>query len=106
MRPLRVARDLDFLPGRERGVKIGERLGGLGLELGQLLADRDALSLLGQRAQFLHLGFEFGDGLFEIEIGAHGRRCFLMIGGLGGGRKLAARGSEVKEAPKRAAAPF
>ena len=106
MRPLRMAGDLDLLPGSERGVEIGERLGGLGLELRQLLGDGDALAPLGQRAQFLHLGFELGDGLFEIEIGAHGRRCFLMIGGLGGGRKLAARGSEVKEAPKRAAAPF
>ena len=71
MWPLRVPRHLDLLPGRQAGVEIRERLRGFGLELAELLADRHGLSVFGQRAQFVDLGFEFCDGLFEVEIGAH-----------------------------------
>src|SRR5207237_85710 len=47
-----------------------ERLGGLGLEPRNLIADRNrAASLHG--AQLLDLGFEFGNRLFEVEIAAH-----------------------------------
>ena len=70
MRPLRVTRDLGFLPGRQVGVEVLERLGGLGLEPRNLIADRNrAASLHG--AQLLDLGFEFGNRLFEVEIAAH-----------------------------------
>ena len=68
---LRVPRHLDLLPGRKSGIEIRERLRGFGLELVQLLADRHGLSVFGQRTQFVDLGFEFCDGLFEVEIGAH-----------------------------------
>ncbi len=72
MRPLRVARDQGFLPRRQVGVEIAQRLRGLVLDPRNLIADIAAGRR--QRAQFVDLGVEFGDRLFKIEIAAHGIR--------------------------------
>ena len=69
VRPLRMARDQRLLPRRQIGVEIGQRLRRLLLDLADLLADIGAGR--GERAQLVHLGIEFSDGLFEIEVGAH-----------------------------------
>ena len=71
MRPLRMARDLRLLPGREIGIEFLEREGGLHLEPADLVADGDRAAGLGHGAQFLDLGLQFGHRLFEVEIGAH-----------------------------------
>ena len=44
MRPLRMARDLRLLPGRQAGVEIGQRLFRLAFEPRQLVADRDGVA--------------------------------------------------------------
>ena len=72
MRALRMAGDLRLLPWRQIGIEIEQRLGGLGFQPGQFLADANALAIGAQRAQFLDLGFEIGHRLFKIEIAAHG----------------------------------
>ena len=73
VRPLRMARDLGLLPRRQIGVEIGERVGRLALETGDLLADRRRGVGIGERAQLLDLGLDLGDRLFEIEVAAHQR---------------------------------
>ena len=78
MRPLRMARHQRLLPRRQIGVEIVQRLRRLVLDPRDLLADVAAGRR--QRAQFIDLGFEFGDGLFEIEIGAHVIRHQINIG--------------------------
>ena len=72
MRALRVARDQRLLPGREIGIKIGERLFGADFKPRQILARR-IVAIGDERAQFLDLGVEFGDRFFEIEIATHER---------------------------------
>ena len=71
VRPLGMAGDLGLLPGRELGIEVLERLRGLGLEAGDLLADRGRAVAGLERAQFLDLGLELGHRLFKIEITAH-----------------------------------
>ena len=71
MRAQLVARDLGLLPRCQSRIEVDERLLGLGLEPRQLVADRHGIALLPELAQFLDLGFEFGDRLFEIEIATH-----------------------------------
>ena len=79
MRPLRMPRDLRFLPGREIGIKIGQCLLGLGFETRQLLANGYGVALRREHAQFQDLGFKLGDRFFKVEIGAHGRRRCLPV---------------------------
>src|SRR5258708_25302787 len=69
MGALRMARDQCFLPRRQVGVELAQRLRRLVLDARNLVGDVAAGSR--QRAQFIDLGFELGDGLFEIEIRAH-----------------------------------
>ena len=98
MRPLRMARDLGLLPGREARVEVGQGLGGLGLQLGQLFADRRRIPALRQGPEVFDPGFQFGDGLFKIEIGDHGPdrlgarplSAAILNGGLPDGRTGAA----------------
>ena len=79
MRPLRMPRHLSLLPGRSAGIEIGERLGRLGLERVDLLADGDRVAPARKSAQFLDLGLEFGDRLFEVEISAHEIKSFPVV---------------------------
>ena len=71
MRPALDARDLGLLPRRQRRVEIGERLGGLRLELGDLLAEGRRLPFGGERAQFVDARVDFGHRRFETQISAH-----------------------------------
>ena len=71
VRPLGMARHLRLLPGRELGIELLERLRGLGLEAGNLLADGDRVLAGLERAQLLDLGLELGHRLFEVEVAAH-----------------------------------
>ena len=80
MRPLRMARDLRLLPGRQIGIEFLERDRRLDLEPADLLADGDRAVALAHGAQFLDLGLQFGHRLFEIEIGAHGSSIALWSG--------------------------
>ena len=69
MRALRMARHQRLLPWRQVGVEVGQRLRRLVLDSRNLIADVAARRC--QRAQFIDLGLQFGDGLFEVEIAAH-----------------------------------
>ena len=64
-----MARHQGLLPRRQIGVEIAQRLRGLVLDPRNLFPDVAAGRR--QRAQFIDLGIEFGNGLFEIEITAH-----------------------------------
>ncbi len=88
MRSLRVAGDQRLLPGRQIGIKLDERLRRLFLDPRDFLADVGPAS--GQGTQFVYLGVEFGDGFFEIQIGAHVIRHQINIGGRA--RRQAKRG--------------
>ena len=78
MRPLRMARDLRLLPGRQLGVEIAKLLRGFGLEPGDLVGDVGRVVAGLHRAQFLGLGLKFGHRLFEIEITAHLRKMLPL----------------------------
>ena len=69
VRPLRMPRHHRLLPRRQIGIELGQRLRRLLLDPRHFVADVAA----GRRehAQLVELGLEFGDGLFEVEIGAH-----------------------------------
>src|SRR5262245_20350261 len=70
-RPVGVARDLRLLPGREAGIEVLERLGGLRLQPADLLPDcRRALGGL-DGAQFVKLSLDLGNRLRKVEIAAH-----------------------------------
>ena len=69
VRALRMARHQRLLPRRQIGVEVGQRLLRLVLDARDLVADVAAGRR--QRAQFIDLGLEFGDGFFEVEIAAH-----------------------------------
>jgi hypothetical protein len=84
VRALGVARHQGLLPRRQVGVELAQRLRRLALDPGNLVADVAAGRR--ERAQFVDLGFEFGDGFFEIEIGAHGVRHQINIGERAGRR--------------------
>jgi len=75
VRPARMAGDQRLLPGGEALVEVPEGLVGLLLEARHLLGDGHASVARGDLAQFLDLGFEFGDRLFEIEVAAHRQGC-------------------------------
>ena len=70
MRPLRVPRHLRLLPGRQRRIEFVQRLSRLVLDPRDFVGNIAAAG--GKRAQFVDPGVQFGDGLFEIEIAAHG----------------------------------
>src|SRR5262249_60269422 len=71
VRAIGMAGDLRLLPGRELGVGLLQRFPGLRLELGKFFLDGDRALLGGKRLQLGDLAFEFGNRLFEIEIGTH-----------------------------------
>ena len=77
MRPLRMARHLRLLPGRQVGIELLERERRLHLEAIDFVADRDGAAGLRHGAQLLDLGLQFGHRLFEIEIAAHGFRASI-----------------------------
>ncbi len=80
MRPLRMARHLRFLPGRELGIEFLERGRCLRLEPADLVADGDRVVALAHGAQFLDLGLQFGHRFFEVEIAAHGNPAAVISG--------------------------
>ena len=88
MRPPLGARDLRFLPGRQAGVEIGQRLFGPGLELVDFVGERRRIALLRHGAHFIEAGLEVSDRRFKAEIGAHPVLAANRTGG-GGARKLA-----------------
>jgi hypothetical protein len=71
MRPLRMSRDLGFLPRREFGIELLQRSRGFRFQPTDFLADSDRIARLAHRAQFFDFGLEFGHGLFEVEVTAH-----------------------------------
>src|SRR5205085_207444 len=71
---------------RQAGVELSQRLRGLFLDAGNLLGDIAAAGC--QRAQFLDLGIEFGDRLFEVEVAAHVIRHSGTIGRSSGQTKF------------------
>ena len=71
MRPLRVPCDLRLLPGGELGIGLFQGVARLGLELGELLLNRNGALLGGERPELGDLTFKLGNRLFEIEISAH-----------------------------------
>ena len=62
MRPLRMAGHLGFLPGRQPGIEVLERLPRLDLDAVDLLADCSAFVVGLQRAQFLDLASSSATG--------------------------------------------
>ena len=80
MRPLRMARHLRLLPGRQVGIEFLERDRRLDLEPVDLVADGDRAVALAHGAQFLDLGLQFGHRFFEIEIAAHWVRSECFVG--------------------------
>jgi hypothetical protein len=80
MRPLRVARDLGLLPGRQVLIELSEGGCGLRFQPRNLFIDLDLATAIGlYGSQLLDFGFEFGDRFFKIEIRAH--RIWGMTGG-------------------------
>src|SRR4051794_10681224 len=71
MGALRMARDLRLLPWIELIVELLERLRRFRLQARDLLANGGCAVARLQRAQLVHLGFDFSHRLFKIEIAAH-----------------------------------
>jgi hypothetical protein len=67
MRPLRLARDLGLLPGRELGIGLPQQPLGARLEPADLLRQVELAAAGAQVAQLLDLAFQLADGLLEIE---------------------------------------
>ena len=80
MGPLGVAGDLGFLPGRQFGIEVLERLPSLGFQAGNLLPDGGGSLPALQGTKFLYLGLDLGHRLFKVEIAAHGRDASLWHG--------------------------
>jgi len=76
-----MAGDLGFLPGRELGVEIFERLRRLGFQAGDFLADGSCTITALECAQLRHLGLELRHRLFKVEITAHPRRFQISRAG-------------------------
>src|SRR3990167_3256625 len=66
VRPLRMARDLRHLPGRQVRVDVLGELLALFVEAADLFGDVDRRFAL-HESQFFDLGLEFGDRLLEVE---------------------------------------
>ena len=71
MRPPWHARDLRLLPGGQRGVEIGQHLGRLRFELGDLVDDGRQIAARRQRLHLVDARIDVGDRLLETEIGTH-----------------------------------
>ena len=84
-----MARDLSLLPGRQIRIKLGERLRCLLFDARHFFADVAAAG--GKRTQLVHLGVEFGDGFFKIQIAAHQVRHVTNIRG----RRAWAKGARI-----------
>jgi hypothetical protein len=89
-----VAGDLGLLPGCQARVDVLERLGRLGLEPADLLADGGRAVGRFERAKLLDLGLDLGDRLFEVrqlriglKSGCNGRPPLTGKGSAQGGVK-------------------
>ena len=71
MRPVLMARDQRLLPRRQLGIGIPDQRLGLGLEPRDIGVDVHGRIVGGELAQLDDLAFQFGNRLFEIEIGVH-----------------------------------
>jgi len=71
MGPLRMARHLGLLPGRQPAVEFLQRLRGLAFDAIDLFADCYGIAICLERAQFLDLGLQLGHRFFEIQIATH-----------------------------------
>ena len=60
-----MAGNLRLLPGRQRGIEVGEALGRLALELADLLVDRHCRIDFGQSPELGDFPFKFGDLAFK-----------------------------------------
>ena len=86
VRPLRMARQLRDLPGRQRAEDLRGAHAQLLLQAADFGVDVDRLAGAGA-AQFLDLRFQVGDRLFEVEkVWIHGRKLGMPV------RILAGRG--------------
>ena len=56
---------------RELGVEILQGVRSLGLEAADVVGNRDGIPVLAESPKLFDLGFQFGDGLFKIEVTAH-----------------------------------
>ncbi len=65
-----MAGNLGLLPRGQRLVDRPQQLGALAFEAFELLVDVDVIAI-GGGAQLGNLGFQFGDRLFEFEVGNH-----------------------------------
>jgi hypothetical protein len=73
MRPLRMPRDLGFLPRSQPRISVAQQLGRLRLEASDLGVDVDRARSRGL-AQLGDASLELGDRLLEIQEGQHSRR--------------------------------
>jgi hypothetical protein len=67
MRPLRLARDLGLLPGRELGISLAQQPLGAGLEPADLVRQVELAAAAAQVAQLLDLAFQLADRFLEVE---------------------------------------
>ena len=67
IRPVRMAGDLDLLPGSQPGVDLGAQLVGLFVELEDLFLEVD-VPVRGEKGQFLDLLFKFSDRFFKFKV--------------------------------------
>ncbi len=79
VRARRMARDLRLLPRRQRLVDRPQQLGALALDALELFVDIDIVAI-GGGAQLGNLGLQFGDRLFEFEVGNHRWRASRCCG--------------------------
>ncbi len=78
MRPCRMTRHLRFLPRRQIGIDILERLERFFLQLGDFLVKRDRWPVSSNIAQFRNLAFQFRHRFFKIKIGTHAQTFTLI----------------------------
>ena len=71
MGPLRMARHERLLPGGEPGIELLEGRRRLRFEPDDVVGNGDGVPVFPERPQLFELGFQFGNGLFEIEIASH-----------------------------------
>jgi len=70
VRPVRMARHLGLLPGRQLGVGLAQQPLGLALQARDFLRDVDVI-VVREVAQLLDLALELGDRLFKIQKIGH-----------------------------------
>src|SRR3546814_1274874 len=70
VRPVRVARHLGLLPGRQLAVGLPQQPLDLALQFLDLVGDVD-LAIVGEVPQLCDLAFQLGDRLFEVEEIVH-----------------------------------